>query len=141
MRATQEANKVLMQTVFPYVSENDDDDSFIFQQDGAPAHYANVVRNALNERLTNRWIGRRGTIEWPARSPDLTPLDFFLWGYLKNKVYSKKFHSLDELKSAIKHEIDELKSNTELLKRVCASVTARVRECVEVDGGHFEGSR
>ena len=88
-----------------------------------------------------RWIGRRGTIEWPARSPDLTPLDFFLWGYLKNKVYSKKFHSLDELKSAIKHEIDELKSNTELLKRVCASVTARVKECVEVDGGHFEGSR
>ena len=80
MRATQEANKVLMQTVFPYVWKNDDDDSFIFQEDGAPAHYANVVRNALNERLTNRWIGRRGTIEWPAHSPDLTPLDFFLWG-------------------------------------------------------------
>ena len=107
--------------------------------------------NKMGHQLTTRtwfvmplmkgWIGRRRTIEWAARSPDLTPLDFFLWGYLKNKVYSKKFHSLDELKSAIKHEIDELKSNTELLKRVCASVTARVKECVEVDGGHFEGSR
>ena len=30
--------------------------------------------------------GRGGPLEWPARSPDLTPMDFWLWGYLKEKV-------------------------------------------------------
>jgi hypothetical protein len=37
-----------------------------YQQNGAPLYYA-----------VDRWIGRRGQIEWPARSPDLTRLDFF----------------------------------------------------------------
>ncbi|EFN72314.1 hypothetical protein EAG_00021, partial [Camponotus floridanus] len=37
-----------------------------------------------------RWIGRNGpTINWPARSPDLTPLDFFLWGKLKEEIYKE----------------------------------------------------
>ncbi|EZA62612.1 hypothetical protein X777_10243, partial [Ooceraea biroi] len=44
-------------------------------------------RNILNESFPDRWIGRGGRISWPARSPDLTPLDFFLWGHLKNEVY------------------------------------------------------
>jgi len=37
-----------------------------------------------------RWIGRRGAIKWPPRSPDLTPLDYFMWGYLKERVYKTK---------------------------------------------------
>ena len=41
-----------------------------FQQDGAPVHYANTVRAWLNEKFPDRWIGRGGPIEWPARSPD-----------------------------------------------------------------------
>ncbi|EZA53536.1 hypothetical protein X777_07004, partial [Ooceraea biroi] len=45
------------------------------------------ARNILNEPFPDRWIGRGGRISWPARSPDLTPLDFFLWGHLKNEVY------------------------------------------------------
>jgi len=48
-----------------------------FQQDGAPAHFGLRVRRLLDEIFPNRWIGRRGTIEWLPRSPDLTPLDFF----------------------------------------------------------------
>ena len=48
-----------------------------FQQDGAPPHFGIHVRNYLNETFPGRWIGRRGSIEWPPRSPDLTPLDFY----------------------------------------------------------------
>ena len=51
-----------------------------FQQDGAPAHYALDVRAWLDSKFENQWIGRGGPIEWPPRSPDLTPCDFFLWG-------------------------------------------------------------
>ena len=48
-----------------------------FQQDEAAAHYGREVRAYLDTQLPHRWIGRRGEIEWPARSPDLTPLDYF----------------------------------------------------------------
>lgn len=48
-----------------------------FQHDGAPAHFDRRVTQFLNESFPNRWIGRGGPISWPARSPDLNPLDFF----------------------------------------------------------------
>ncbi|XP_076392768.1 uncharacterized protein LOC105662516 [Megachile rotundata] len=59
------------------------------QQDGCPAHYSRIARDTLNRMFPNRWIGRGGPIYFLARSLDLTPLDFFLWGYLKNKVYTE----------------------------------------------------
>ena len=50
----------------------------VFQQDGAPPHWSICVRHFLNETFPNRWIGRDGPTSWPPRSPDITPLDFFL---------------------------------------------------------------
>jgi DNA-binding CsgD family transcriptional regulator len=54
--------------------------------DGAPAHFAREVRKHLDENYSP-WIGRGGTVAWPPRSPDLTLLDFFFWGTIKQKVY------------------------------------------------------
>lgn len=51
----------------------------VFQQDGAPPHYEVRAREYLNQTVPWRSIGRREPIVWPARSPDLIPLDFFLW--------------------------------------------------------------
>jgi hypothetical protein len=48
--------------------------------DGVPPHFHNEVRSYLDERLRNRWIGRGGPMELPPISPDLTRMDFFLWG-------------------------------------------------------------
>jgi len=55
--------------------------------DGAPPHSTNVITNYLNDRFAGRWIGRFGPIAWPLRSPDLSPNDFFIWGYLKSKMF------------------------------------------------------
>src|SRR5436190_18777887 len=41
-----------------------------FQQDGAESHYAVKIQELLNRFFSDQWIDRRGTIEWPARSPD-----------------------------------------------------------------------
>lgn len=60
-----------------------------FQQDGAPAHYFSEVRAYLGSEYGDRWIGRGGPVAWPARSPDLTPLDFYLWGEVKRLVYER----------------------------------------------------
>jgi hypothetical protein len=71
-----------------------------FQQDGAPPHYAFCVcvREWLDMHFEGRWIRRCGPLEWPARSPDLSPPDFFLWGVLKDLVYKNKPRNVDELK-------------------------------------------
>ena len=59
-----------------------------FMHDGAPAHFSHIVREHLNECFPNRWVGKGGPTPWLPRSPDLNPLDFFLWGHLKSLVYS-----------------------------------------------------
>jgi hypothetical protein len=58
-----------------------------FQHDGAPPHFSRNVQGILNRMYPNRWIGRGGPRHWPGRSPDLNPLDFFLWGYVKIVIY------------------------------------------------------
>jgi len=70
---------------------NEDSNDYIFQQEGSPAHYKDV-RVYLNRSLPQRWIGRTGKedgalMRWPRRSPDLTPCDFFFWGFVKDTVF------------------------------------------------------
>ena len=130
---------ILKKKVIPFCNEQFEE--IIFQQDGAPPHYANKVRNYLNEKLPGTWIGRRGSMEWPARSPDLSPLDFFFWGVIKDRVYAEKFTDLASLKTAIRREAKKIGNDTELLKKVCLSVTNRVQECIDANGGPFEQSR
>ncbi|KFM70901.1 hypothetical protein X975_12371, partial [Stegodyphus mimosarum] len=72
-----------------------------FQQDGAPPHWGTIVRSSLNDQFTGRWIGRRGLIPWPPRSPDITPLDVFLWGFVKDNVYRRRGSNTDDLKARI----------------------------------------
>lgn len=74
-----------------------------FQQDGAPPHFAVNVKEWLNQQFPGRWIGRGSAINWPARSPDLTPLDFFLWGYVKEIVYKEVPTTKDNMKMRIRN--------------------------------------
>ncbi|XP_033745047.1 uncharacterized protein LOC117330676 [Pecten maximus] len=58
-----------------------------YQQNGAAPHTANRVLTWLADTFGNRLISLRTDIEWPPHSPDLNPSDFYLWGYLKDRVY------------------------------------------------------
>lgn len=106
-----------------------------FQQDGAPAHFSLTVRNYLNNVFPQRWIGRGGSIHWPARSPDLTPLDFFLWGYLKDHVFKTVPEDLEELRNRILEKCIALNNN---LQNVQLAFKDRIFACLEVNGAHFE---
>lgn len=107
-----------------------------FQQDGAPPHYARIVRERLDRTFHHRWIGRRGTYEWPARSPDLNPLDYFLWGYLKSKVYVNRPNNLQELTERITQEIQRI--TPVVIANVTRAFTNRLAYCQEVNGAQFE---
>jgi hypothetical protein len=68
-----------------------------YQLDGAPAHFDQVVRQYLNHKFPNRWIGCGGAQSWPPQSPDLNPLDYHVWGYMKAMVYAHKMNKREEL--------------------------------------------
>ncbi|GFT00723.1 uncharacterized protein TNCV_3114071 [Trichonephila clavipes] len=63
---------------------NDDVQELWFQQDGATCHTARATIDLLKDTFGDRLISRFGPVNWPPRSCDLTPLDYFLWGYVKS---------------------------------------------------------
>ncbi len=108
-----------------------------FQQDGAPPHYGRNVRQWLNEMYPNRWIGRGGPIAWPARSPDITPLDFYLWGDIKTIVYEIQPETQDELRGKIVDTFNFIRENRNL-NNVQRSIPNRINLCIRENGNHFE---
>jgi len=94
------------------------------------------VRNFLNTEFFNRWIGRRGQTEWPPHSPDLSPLDYFLWDYLKSKVYATKPRNLEELRQRLIEEAALIAP--EFLRNAISSFYDRIAHCQTVNGTQFE---
>lgn len=109
-----------------------------FMHDGAPPHFSLQVREHLNNVFQNKWIGRGGPIPWPPRSPDFNPLDFFLWGHLKNLVYATPVETIEDLRERIVHHSNGIKGNEEMLRRVHQSCLRRARTCIGEGGANVE---
>ena len=73
---------------------------------------------------------------WPARSPDLNPCDYFLWGYLKDRVYKPLPKTLDDLKVNIEREIINIKQD--VLKSAFLNFRKILNLIIEAKGGHIE---
>ena len=67
----------------PFVRENEET---WFQQDETTAHTARATMDLLHEIFGERIISKNAAFAWPPGSPDLSAPDFFLWGYLKERV-------------------------------------------------------
>lgn len=106
------------------------------QQDGAPPHNCREVSQYLHRTFDQQWIGTNGPVLWPARSPDLTPLDFFLWGFLKNRVFQTQVETLEELRQRIVTAVRQV--SPQMLQNLVLAVSNRARLCREQNGGHFE---
>ncbi|KAJ8955873.1 hypothetical protein NQ318_005421, partial [Aromia moschata] len=108
-----------------------------FQQDGCPAHHGVTVRNYFNSEFNERWIGRDGPILWPPRSPDLTILDFYLWGRLKQIVYREPLENDEEqLKTGIQNAVKSL--SIEEISNSFNEFRVRIEICAEKGGALFE---
>ncbi|EZA56082.1 hypothetical protein X777_03192 [Ooceraea biroi] len=105
----------------PLINRN----KIVFQQDGAGPHNARIVTNFLNQQFPGRWMGRYGPIRWPARSPDLNPLDFFLWGYCKEVIYRQLPETIEELNDKLHHAI--LSIEDEVLEKTQENLLRRMR--------------
>ncbi|KAJ4452038.1 hypothetical protein ANN_03553 [Periplaneta americana] len=92
----------------------------------------------LDRRFPDRWIGRGGPIAWPPRSPDLNPLDFYLWGHLKSLVYSSPMPDLESLRNRIVACSEDIRNTPGVWDRVRRSMRHRCEVCIQAGGGHFE---
>lgn len=82
-----------------FLNVDDEDKTLWFQQDDSPSHAE--TNDILEDLVGEKFISPGGAVCWPPRSCDLTPMSYFLWGYLKAKVYAKMPKTLDELKIKI----------------------------------------
>ena len=102
-----------------------------FQQDGATAH---APMNVLQNIFPGRLISRFSDVPWTPRSPDMS-CDYFLWGYLKGRVYIHKPRKLGELKDAIQQEV--LTIDQQLLARAMDDFKRRFQNGIQEDGRHL----
>jgi hypothetical protein len=70
--------------------------------------------------------------------PDLTPLDFCLWSWIKSEVYKRKVDARDGLLARILDAAARRKKREDQLRRKTRDLRTRVAKCIEVDGGIFE---
>ncbi|GFX06334.1 putative DD41D transposase [Trichonephila clavipes] len=103
---------------------NHDVQELWFQQDGATCHTARVTIDLLKDTFGDRLISRFGPVNWPPRSCDLTPLDYFLWGYVKSLVYADKPQTLDHLEDNIRRVIADIRP--QMLEKVIENWTSRL---------------
>ena len=109
-----------------------------FQQDRAPPHSSHGVKNFLNYRFPGQWIGRCNTHHWPARSAELSPLGYCVWGWMKELVYSVKVATRDALLGRILDPDDHIRNNQLKLLHATRAVHNRVAACVAAGSGIFE---
>lgn len=113
--------------------------NLIYQQDGAPPHFSRAVRRHLDDTYQrNGWIGRAGPIAWPPRSPDLTPVDFWLWGHVKTLVYASDTTIRADCLGKIHDAFAEIKRSPDLIARATNDVARRFDLCQRLNGLHIE---
>ncbi|GFY06130.1 transposable element Tc3 transposase [Trichonephila clavipes] len=95
-----------------------------FQQDGATCHTARSSIDLLKDTFGDRLISCFGPVNWPPRSCDLTPLDYFLWGYVKSLVYADKPQTLDPLEDNISRVIADIRP--QMLEKVIGNWKSRL---------------
>lgn len=108
-----------------------------FMHDGFPAHIADMIQH-LNDKYGQRWIGVGGPVMWPHRSSDLNPMDFCIWGYIKNLVYASDIKTMEELQHRIKRAFQTINNDIGLPERIRNSMQRRFENCVRMQGQHFE---
>ncbi|KAJ4428119.1 hypothetical protein ANN_24133 [Periplaneta americana] len=102
----------------------------------SPRESVRQAVETLHNHFPGRWIGRGGPIAWPPRSPDLTPLDFFLWGFVKDRVYNTRVDNLQVLRQRF---IDTVRSVTpQILHNAWREIEYRLDVCRAITWGHVE---
>ncbi|GFX58220.1 putative DD41D transposase [Trichonephila clavipes] len=103
---------------------NHDVQELWLQQDGATCHTAHATIYLLKDTFGDHLISRFGPVNWPPRSCDLTPLYYFLWGYVMSLVYADKPQTLDHLEDNIRRVFADIRP--QMLEKFIENWTSRL---------------
>jgi len=92
----------------------------------------------LNETFLNRWFGRGGPVAWRPMSPDITPLEYYLWGHIKSLVYETNVDSRAGLRDRIFAAAEHIRNHPNNVGSATRSPFMRAENCIAAGGGHFE---
>ncbi|KAK9891522.1 hypothetical protein WA026_014759 [Henosepilachna vigintioctopunctata] len=106
-----------------------------FHQNGPTCHTARETMDMLKDKFGEQLISRNGSVNWPPRSCDLTPLDYFLWGYVKSLVYVDKPNTIEALQDNITRVIRGIQ--TEILGKVTQNWTFRMDHLIRSREQHL----
>ncbi|GBL77128.1 hypothetical protein AVEN_12763-1 [Araneus ventricosus] len=95
-----------------------------------------MFEHFLDTTFSDRWIGCGGPVAWPPRSPDLTPLDFFFWGYVRYKIYSREIRDVEDIRASIIAAIATV--ITEMQQRIWLELDYRLDILRATKGAHVE---
>ena len=98
--------------------------------------YGKKINGCFARTLSSAFDFLHGDIGWPVRLPDLSPCDYFLWGYVKCEVYKHRSTTIDGLKAAICKTINEILRETS--QRVMENFRKRLQQCMAARGRHLE---
>ena len=106
------------------------------QQDSASTHTRHGACELLGDIFEEKWIGKFRPLELPTRSPDLRPPDFFLWGYVRNKVFRTPINNLTQLKRRITHAMRSITQG--MIEKVWKNLDNCLDVIIREDGSHTE---
>ena len=96
-----------------FAHKEEDIGNFWFQQNGAMCHTAEATLDVMRTVFEDRIFSRRADVVWPPWSCNVTPMDCYLWGAVKDKCYADKPETIHALKNNIREaDIDEIQLHT-----------------------------
>lgn len=135
LRTTIEASPtkdVLKTIVKPWIDQNYPEGGYVWQQDSLPSHRSQAVQKWCAENFVGFWPWGM----WPPSSPDLSPLDYAIWGEIERKACVTPQKNSDSLKAAVEEEWANMPED--YIIKVCRAFRPRLEAMLDAKGGHFE---
>lgn len=108
-----------------------------------PSFRSMMCKRVCTQVMMSFWIqhspsvDRQGFCQAMATTiPDLTPLDFYLWDYVKQHVYSERINDINHLKQRITDVIHSV--TPDILNRVWEELEYCLDACRATNGSHIE---
>ena len=120
--------------LWPELEDMDVDDVYL-QQDDATCHTSGKTIGLLRGKFSGQVISRNVDYNWPPKSCDLKPLDFFLWSCVKDTVYADAPQSIQELKGKIRAVIDEIEP--QMCENLMENFIKRAWSCKRICGARM----
>jgi hypothetical protein len=111
--------------------------SVYLQHDIAPPHFSRQLADFLHGTYPDRCIGIGVPVAWPPRSPDLNPLDFYIWGHMKPLIYEKT-NNRDALVPKVLDTAEQIQNTTDVPERTISLLPQRATQCIAADGAQSE---